>query len=459
MIGHLRRNWLRWIGGLLALVVIGIGLAPSIIIRTSMKDRIVERSAAKRRATAHIETVQWGWFTPLDCQDVTFASLDQILHIKADGLKSDRTVLDRYLDERDWGHVVIDRPRVEVRIPRPWDAPADQLKDSDSETVVNAELNDVEIEIFDGDDEEPVLKLEQANLTARVQREHDQRVLTLEPVKLLDHEEITEEMCDEGLQLVAPVLSDATRVKGSISLDLERARFPLGKLSTSARLRAVELQGSIQLHNVTARARNPIITSVAKLLAAAAEFKMPDEIQVVNESKVRFHVHDGRVHHEGLAFVLPQVAGKVVVYSSGSVGIDETVDLQIQVAVSNPSLKNIPVVAELTEKPLQLTVKGTVQTPEVMLPEGRDVLDELADRLSPKDNTGRKPSMAGSIGDLIDAVSSEEPSSQENILKGSGAVLNIIRTARENERKRKEAEEAQKQGEKKEDDQSTPESE
>ena len=458
MIGHLKRHWLRWTGGLMALVVTGIGLAPSIIIRTSMKDRIVERSAAKRRATAHIETVQWGWFTPLDCQDVTFTSLDQILHIEADGLQSDRTVLDRYLDDRDWGHVVIDHPRVEVRIPRPWDPPAEELKDSDSETVVNAELNDVEIEIFDGDAAEPVLRLDQAILTARVQREHDQRVLTLEPVQILDHQEITEEMCDEGLQLIAPVLSDATRVKGAVSLELERSRFPLGKLSTSARLRAVELQGSIQLHDVTARARNPIITSVAKLLAAAAEFQMPDEIRVVNESKVRFHVHDGRIHHEGLAFVLPQIQGKVVVYSSGSVGVDETVDLKIQVAVSNRLLKAIPVVAELTEKPLQLIVKGTVQSPELTLPEGRDVLDELADRLSPENSGGRKPSMAGSIGDLIDVISSEEPASQENIRRGSGALINIIRTAREKERKRKEAEESQKQDAKKEGDQSTPKS-
>jgi len=60
---HFKRTWRRWVGGTLTLLLVAVAAAPSIIVRTSLKDRIVERSAARRHATARIETVRWGWLS------------------------------------------------------------------------------------------------------------------------------------------------------------------------------------------------------------------------------------------------------------------------------------------------------------------------------------------------------------------------------------------------------------
>ena len=57
----------------------------------------------------------------------------------------------------------------------------------------------------------------------------------------------------------------------------------------------------------------------------------PDAITVAQDVSVQFMVKNGRLHHSGLAFILPHGEKSIDIVSSGSVGLDETLDLTLEI--------------------------------------------------------------------------------------------------------------------------------
>jgi hypothetical protein len=72
---------------------------------------------------------------------------------------------------------------------------------------------------------------------------------------------------------------------------------------------------------------------------------------------------EGRVYHRNLQF---QVSG-VTVHTHGSVGLDESLALMVEVPVQEAWLKNLPALANLQGQNLQFPVSGTVGRPKVDL--------------------------------------------------------------------------------------------
>jgi hypothetical protein len=85
---------------------------------------------------------------------------------------------------------------------------------------------------------------------------------------------------------------------------------------------------------------------------------------------VEFEVVDGRIHHRGLALLLPSGDSSIEIVSNGSVGIDESLDLQVSVQLPQGLLGNNALGQSLSGKPIVVAIGGTLKEPEIQMPNG-----------------------------------------------------------------------------------------
>ena len=83
----------------------------------------------------------------------------------------------------------------------------------------------------------------------------------------------------------------------------------------------------------------------------------------VNNQTVQYHMIDGRVYHSPF-----QVNMKgITITTTGSVGIDESLDLIAEVGFTNmlPQDSDKPLIKALLSRPLKLPIGGTLKKPKV----------------------------------------------------------------------------------------------
>src|SRR5262249_4571820 len=112
--------------------------------------------------------------------------------------------------------------------------------------------------------------------------------------------------------------------------------------------------------------------------------KPPGAFRLVADGEVNFRMREGRLHHEGLRIGFPDIDPELVVSSRGSVGLDETLDLHLEL----PRLRKD---RRQDGGPVQCHVTGTFSNPKLSVRSGSLVV-QLAD--------GDKPALAVEKVDL-----------------------------------------------------------
>ncbi len=197
----------------------------------------------------------------------------------------------------------------------------------------------------------------------RVLLKPEPAVLTLPAGPLLTNVTITPEVSNRMLKFGVPILDRATQAEGKFSVRLEGATVPL------ARPVAATVAGQLSVSSIRVSAGptiQPIVDLASRVEALAkgvdplklADARANRSLIVVRDRVVDFRLVDGRVYHQGLEFEI----GDVVVRSSGSVGLDETLNLTFD--ATHPGLK---------ETSIQVPVGGTLSRWE---PDLRAVLQQ-----------------------------------------------------------------------------------
>jgi hypothetical protein len=133
---------------------------------------------------------------------------------------------------------------------------------------------------------------------------------------VLEHAKISRELCDQFLGYAVPVLAGAAQAEGEVSLTLESCRLP------AAAGEQAEMSGRLTIHRAQVSG-SPLVREVATLL------KGSPTLTLMRDSVVSFHLVNGRVHHQDLQLVFPEVT----VRTSGSVGLDGSLDLVAELRV------------------------------------------------------------------------------------------------------------------------------
>lgn len=184
--------------------------------------------------------------------------------------------------------------------------------------------------------------------------------LTLPAGPLLTNIRITPDVSNRLIKFIMPVLAEATQTEGVFSMNLSGATVPLGAPAAadvagqlavqSVRMvpgpAAGELIGLIRELETLIRTRN--------LLSGGATAQQPITLLSVSDRTVDFRLVDGRVYHQGLEFQI----GEVQLRSRGSVGLDETLSLMLELRLPDKWLGRSPQGSGVIEVPVTGSLGG-----------------------------------------------------------------------------------------------------
>ncbi len=187
--------------------------------------------------------------------------------------------------------------------------------------------------------------------------------LDLDNQQVVEQVRLTPELCAGWLKFVAPILADSTRVDGRFSMSVTEGSLPVTDPGAGA------ASGQFGIHNsqlTPGPFAMQIITLVdqIKVLTKSGSAGDPNKQRVwvtLPEQQVPFRLADGRVHHQGLTMVTKEVTLK----TRGSVGLDDSLDLIIDVPVRDEWLNSNKYLAGLRGKALSIPVRGTLSRPQI----------------------------------------------------------------------------------------------
>ena len=190
---------------------------------------------------------------------------------------------------------------------------------------------------------------------------------------LAERVQILPEMCRTWLKYVAPLVADATAVEGELSITLEESLVPLSAPA------AGDIGGVLDIH--TLQVGPGALTQQFLLLADQLKNileRNPSSNQRsgsqrwvrLPEQQVAFHLKENRVHHEGLQLVVDDV----VIRTSGSVGLDQSLSMVATVPIQDEWVVGDRYLSALRGQTLQVPVRGTLSNPKLDV----RVLDQLA---------------------------------------------------------------------------------
>ena len=152
----------------------------------------------------------------------------------------------------------------------------------------------------------------------------------------------------------------------NVVLSVDKLRIPLGIPRDQAAQR-IEIEGKLSLHQIATVVKNPIDQAVVHVLADMYGKQVHEVVHVVVDGEVRFQVRDGRLYHEGLRLGFPDIDPALVITSRGSVGLDQTLDLQLDLPRLDPQLRK-------AKGPAKCHVTGTIANPKITVEDGSLVL-------------------------------------------------------------------------------------
>ncbi len=216
--------------------------------------------------------------------------------------------------------------------------------------------------------------LAKANLDLR----NGRQLLKVEPGPVLKDVEFSESMSRKWLQYVSPVFADATDLQGEFSLETTGTVIELNSGKPQ------ELQGTLKIQScklgpgpAILKATAPVmgIRSMLKPSRTSPQFLKPGSKWVeLPRQNVKFLLKNERVYHDQLIFQ----AGQVRVVSSGSVGLDQTLDNSITIPLDFVKSDDKPLLGLLKQQEIVVHIRGTLQKPQVDASKMADIPKQLA---------------------------------------------------------------------------------
>jgi hypothetical protein len=195
--------------------------------------------------------------------------------------------------------------------------------------------------------------------------------------RLVEHVQVTPEVCKQALQYVAPVLAQVTQCEGTFSVDIEGGKLSFGSaagcdvvghlLTDQAHVQAGPLAQQFAL--LARRIEQLLLSQAASSDQAAAAVLVN-----LNDENVDFRVVGGRVYHRNLRFKM----GALQIVTQGSVGFDDSLEMLAEVAIEESLLAGRPLLKQLLGRPLQIPLTGTLGSPQLDLRGVEDITRHMA---------------------------------------------------------------------------------
>ncbi len=444
------RQWLRFRrlalpASLLAtLLTIGIICTPALLVHTSARNSLLATAIHSDTLTAVAGSADGGWFQPLVFHNLVLLDAGGQVSCRISRVETSRGLLSHLFNSTPLHLAVHDAAlRVDLNADGSWPKCGRQ---GHSDSVFTWSIHNAAFQLNAPWRPLPIVDLDELQLDGRIEPDADgHRQLTIEPFAVLNRTAIADNHASQNLALIAPILSRTTRIDGSASVDFDAITVPLDGPSANT---PFPLRGRAAFHSLEASVRRDFLGQLTKFIPATG-LQIPSRIAVLDETSVRFEVTEAGIRHDGMVVLLPELASNLQITTSGTIGLNEQLDLELAVnlpqlpatATTNTATTDtvetpmLALLAGLTKEPLRLRVTGTVSTPQFLLPEGLDPASELLRRLAPEVVNSAPPSVPSAVTGLIRSISSEDNSEATRQLPGK--IINLIRAVDKSAKERR----------------------
>ncbi len=417
------RRWRRAVvSGSLLLPILATGtlLLPSLLLPTSAS-RLLLSLAAGSGISVTSSGASGGWLTPLVFQNVQLRDAAGQLDCSIAELSTSKGLWSFLMDASATTHLRLRNAVLRIRIGPDGRWPEFGSRDSSTSDVLFAVENG-HFQLSVPWRQVPLVDLEQLNLTGHVGLNSKQRrTVQFNESQIFDHAPLSDSHAEQNLALVAPVLSQTSGITGSASVWLDAIEMPLDTTGSGT---PFPIRGRVTFHELQARLADPLEHQLPVLLRQAAGLVLPDRLRVAQETSLNFEITESGIHHDRMEFQLPQVAPDFQIATSGTLRLDETLDLQLEVCLPAGLSNNhlwLRLLSLVVKSPLMLAVTGTIAEPAVGLPAGFQML-RPGGLFS---DSATANSLLGKPGGLIDRLrATGDPGARESL---TGSLLNLIR--------------------------------
>lgn len=405
-------------------------IAPMAVMNSTYRDSILNSRLEARGLKATSAAGSGSWITPFEFRDIRITDETGQIQCSIDAIRTSKSLIGLIFHGGDLGTFTVIKPQLSVQVDDDGKLPLKPAEESEPKTGqpnLAFVVEDAAFKLVAPWRPLPVVDLQNLDISGAVATTDAGRWLTLDPVQVFDHEKLAEPHTEQNLALIAPILAQTTALAGDVSVRLNETRI---RLDGDEKL-PIRLDGEAVFHSVEAKLKQEWAAQVSQMIGQATGTAPSSRLQIARDSAVQFEVTERGVYHEGLAFLLPDLASRMQIESSGLVGLDETLDLTfaMQLPQSLSGGAFLSLVSKMVSAPLKLFVKGTVSEPKLVMPQGFSVVDQLSRNLAPEKHTDQPPPVTDAVMDLIGAAASPPvPGQGESI---TGSVLNMIRAAKE----------------------------
>ncbi len=176
-------------------------------------------------------------------------------------------------------------------------------------------------------------------------------VLRLAKNSTIREARINDEVSKRVLAYVAPVLDQATRASGLVSVDLDHAEFPIGP----GRGRQAKVEGAVVFQDVEF-APGPLASEILGAIGRG-------DLSLKLDQPVTLTIADGRVNQHGMTI---PVGDFTRIELAGWVDFDRNMALTATVPVTPAMLGNNPLLSDIASgTKVRLPIKGTLDRPSI----------------------------------------------------------------------------------------------
>jgi hypothetical protein len=361
-----RRRWRRviWVLGILTIVLaVVIGTAPSIVAHTGLRDFAINEILASPSVTASSDSASFGYFSPLSIHGLHLTSTNNHVVVDVQDIASEQAPYQLWSSAPDLGTIRVERPHVILELPPDVEI---HPRHNRLEPTFTAILKDAGLTVRLAGQQEPIIDVDDLNMTARVEKGEEGRVLSLDPVVIFDRRKVSPKLAGKLLHLFDPTMSDNPDISGEFSFSLDKLRIPI-ELPKEEAVKRLEVEGKLVLNQVSTDVKNPMEQALVQLVADMNGKRSTEVLHLARNAEVHFQARDGRLHYEGLQVGLPDIDPSLQIASHGSVGLDRTLDLYVELPRLDEALRKV-------KGPAQCRITGTIDNPKINVKDGSFVL-------------------------------------------------------------------------------------
>ena len=388
---QLGRIAMRALVATVLVVLASLALLPAVFSYTSLKDHLLAVAFADKDVEVRMDRLLVSWFAPIQVQRLQLDSRSNTSNAKVDRVTSDAGL---------WGWIF--RPSVAKRIDihdldllidiEESSQDADEPEEDAAQSIpfggdggqrdIHVALHNARVTIQGQPLPEPATILEQLELSGQLSRRGDETKVIIRPGKVAEEKKVSADICDAALKYVAPVVADTTWAEGSFSVALAEWQLTLGNPYATVG------SGTLTIHSLETGIKSPLALQISRIISEVIGKQLPTTVKLADQSIIEFSMQDGRIRHEGMEFGLPELSPELLIRTRGTVGLDQTLDLMVEVPLPLQLLGDGPVAEALGNQTLYLPVRGTLDEPIVDFEGDGQLISDLLARLSQRAANG-----------------------------------------------------------------------